>query len=390
MLIKRIVMLVMIFSLSLSVSTLAAEPGSGMIGGRIVNGTAGGSSVADQDITLKTYLNDALASDTTTKTDAEGRFVFDSLLTESGYSYQVVLTFQEAEYYSEWLNFDEGEASKSIEVTVYDSTTSDEALKVATAHMIIYVGQDSLLVKEYFLFTNESSLNYIGSKEVTAEGNNRETLKFPLPKEATELQYTLGLMECCIYGSEEGFTDSMPVLPGTREVAYSYKVNYNSGTYTFSQDANYPTTRYDFLFQGESIEITSNQLKAEEPMDIDGTRFNHLSGSDFAPGDIVVAKLSGLPETGNQGTVIWVALALIVLTCGLSFVYLLRRKKVQPVSPEDSLDQRRQRLLIELAELDDDFEGGKIPEEVYRRLRAERKSQLLALMQRSKGERSNR
>ena len=379
----------MIFILGLSASALAAEPGSGMIEGRIVNGTAGGGSVADQEITLTTYLNDAEVDSTTTKTDAEGQFLFDGLSTESGYNYEVMLTFQEAEYYSEWLSFDEGEATKSVEVTVYDSTTSDEAIKVAMAHTIIYVGQYSLKIMEYLLFVNETDLTYIGSKEVTAEGS-RKTLRFSLPREATELQITLGLMECCIYGSEEGFTDSMPVLPGTREVAYSYKVNYNSGTYTFSQDVNYPTTRYDFLFQGEGIEVTGDQLKAEEPMDIDGTRFNHLSGSDFAPGDIVVAQLSGLPETSNQGTVIWVALALVVLTCGFSLGYLLKKKRLQPVSPEDSLDQRRQRLLIELAQLDDDFGGGKIPEEAYRKLRAVRKAQLIELMQRSKEEGGNR
>ena len=125
------------FILSLSASALAAESDSGTIEGQIINGTTGGSSVANQDITLNTYLNDAEADTTTTKTDAEGHFVFNGLSTESGYSYQAVLTFQEAEYYSEWLIFDEGETTKSAEVTVYDSTTIDEAIEVAMAHTII-------------------------------------------------------------------------------------------------------------------------------------------------------------------------------------------------------------------------------------------------------------
>jgi len=387
--IKRIALLVMIFILGLSASALAAEPGSGMLEGRIVNGTADGSSVADQDITLKTYLNNTEVDSTTTETDSEGRFVFDGLSTESGYSYEVTLVFQQAEYYSEWLSFDVGEATKSVEVTVYDSTTSDEAIKVAMAHTIIYVGQDSLKVMEYLLFVNETDRTYIGSEEA-ATAEKGETLKFSLPKEATNLQYTLGLMECCIMSSEEGFVDTMPVLPGGREVAYSYEVNYDSGTYTFSRNVNYPTTRYDLLFQGSSIEVTSDQLAAEEPMDIEGTQFNHLSGSDLAPGDVLVVQLSGLTETSNQWTVKWVALALVALTCGFGFIYLMRKKRLQPVSPEDSFDQRRLRLLAELAQLDDDFEAGKIPEEVYRRLRAARKAQLVELMQKSKEESGNR
>ncbi len=391
MLIKRITLSVMIFILSLSASALAAEPDSGIIDGQLVNGTEGGGSVADLDISLTTYLNDTEVGSTTTKTDAEGRFVFDGLSTESGYSYQVILTFQQAEYSSERLSFDEGETSKSAEVIVYDSTTSDEAIKVVMSHMIIYVGQGTLLVKEYFLFVNESDLTYIGSKEVTA-GGDRETLRFYLPKEATELEYTYGLMGCCIVGNEEGFAETMPTLPGTKEVAYSYTLNYSSGTYTLSQKVNYPTANFDLLVQGEGIEIASDRLTIGEPMDIEGARFNHLSGSDFASGNILVFQLSGLPETNDKGAIIWVILALVVLTGGFGFIYMLRKKRFQPVpvSPEDSLDQTRQRLLVELAELDNDFEGGKIPEESYRRLRSVTKAQLVELMQISKEENGDR
>ena len=58
--------------------------------------------------------------------------------------------------------------------------------------------------------------------------------------------------------------------------------------------------------------------------------------------------------------------------------------------PEVRLDRRKQRLLVELTQLDDDFECGKIDEEDYRRLRAVRKAQLVELMQRSKEENGNR
>ncbi len=64
----------------------------------------------------------------------------------------------------------------------------------------------------------------------------------------------------------------------------------------------------------------------------------------------------------------------------------MRKKKVQPVSSDDNLEQRRQSLLVKLARLDDDFENRKIPEDAYRKLRTETKAQLLALMQRSNEE----
>ena len=186
--IRRITLLLIVLALSLSAPALADDPGSGIIEGRVVNGTAGGSSVADQEITLNTYLNDVEVGSATTKTDAEGWFAFDGLSTESGYIYEVTLTFQEAEYYGEWLSFDEGETTKSFEVTVYDSTTSDEAIKIATAHTVVYVEQDSLHVEEYYIFVNEADRTYIGSGEITTAGTRR-TLRLPLPDKMTDLQY---------------------------------------------------------------------------------------------------------------------------------------------------------------------------------------------------------
>lgn len=376
-LIKRIVILAILFALTLNTATLAAEPGNGVIEGQVVNGTEGGSSVSDQEITLTTNLNEAEVSSTTTRTDSEGRFVFNGLSTEPGYSYQAKLNFQQADYTSEWLSFGDGETSKSTEVTVYDATTSDEAIMIAIAHTIIYVGQGSLEVKEYFLFVNDSDRTYIGSKMI-AEGA-RETLRFSLPGKATGLQPELGLMECCIYESEDGFVHAMPVLPGGEELVYSYQVDYDSSQYTFSRKMLYPTTNYHFLVQGEGSQITSDRLVEEESLDISGLRFKHFSGGAFNSGDTVVARLSALPSTGNQMVIIWVALALAVLAGGFVFSYLLRKRRLQPVKTKAGPD--RQKLLVELAQLDDEFESGKIDEEVYRRLRAKKKSQLVALMQ---------
>jgi LPXTG-motif cell wall-anchored protein len=382
-LIKRIALMTLIFILSLSTSVSAAESGIGIIEGQIVNGTEGGSSVTDQEITLSAYINDTEVDPITTKTGSEGHFVFDSLPTELGYSYQVKLVFQEVEYLGEWLNFSEGETSKFIELTVYDSTTSGEAITIEMAHTIIYIEEGSLLIQEYFLFDNAADLTYTGSELISNNGT-KETLRFPLPKNATELQLAHGLMECCIYSDEEGFVHTMPVLPGSEEVLYSYRVDYNSGEYTYSRNVNYLTANYDLLSQGQDSKVTSEQLTTGEPLDIGGTWFNHLSGTDFIQGDTLVAHFSGLPKTSNQNTFIWVILAMVALVGGFSFYLLMKRKRVQPINSVKTVEQEKQELLVGLAQLDDDFEDGSIPEEVYQRLRAEKKAHLVELVQQLK------
>lgn len=376
--IKRIVLLVLIFTLGASASALAAEPGSGMIEGQVVNGTEDNSSVADQELALKTYLNDTEVGETTTITDAEGRFAFNGLSTEADYYYQIELAFQEAEYPGEWLSFEEGETTIFTEFIVYDSTTSDTAIKIGIVHSIIYVGQGSLRIEEWHQFNNESLYTYIGTG--SAEGT-RQTLRFSLPADRKGVELTYGLMDCCISLTGDGFVDSMPVFPGEKWVVYSYEIDYSSGEYTFSQEMNYPIGSYELLVQGTDISVTSDQFTAGDPMELDGIWFNLFSAQELAADEVVVAGLSGLPKAENQLIIWWVVLTLVVLGGGFVLVYRLRRGKLQPVKPEDSLYQKRQRLLIELAKLDDDFQDGKIPEETYHKLRTESKTQLVALTQ---------
>jgi hypothetical protein len=191
-------------------------------------------------------------------------------------------------------------------------------------------------------------------------------------------------MECCFFGSEGGFVDSMPVLPGVKEVSYSYIIIPSSNTYDFSRRINYPTANYELLVQGEGIDVTSDQLAKEESLDMAGILFSYLSGTALAPGDTLVIRLSGLSDADNQEVILWVVVTLVVITLGAGSGYLLRKRGLQPVSPEDSLNQKKQELLVELAQLDDDFEDGKIQGEAYRRLRAEKKSELVALVHKSR------
>jgi hypothetical protein len=98
-----------------------------------------------------------------------------------------------------------------------------------------------------------------------------------------------------------------------------------------------------------------------------------------------VARLSNLPRANTQTTIIWVALILAVLIGGFGLAYyLLRKRQPQPAVSEGGPSLRKHRLLLELSQLDDDFEAGKIDGESYRRLRAEKKSQLLSLIQEEK------
>lgn len=377
--IKRITLLMIIFILSLPASALAAEAGNGKIEGEVLNITGGENPVPDHDITLRTYLDNAEVNSTTTNTDALGNFIFEGLSTESDYSYGVMLTFQGVDYYySDWLIFAEAETSKLIVVTVYDSTTSDEAISVVAAHTVITIGEDnSLLVEEFFVFENEADLTYVGSEVINSEGD-KETLKFLLPDEAVDIRPDAGLVEGWVQSSADGFVSTMPVEPGEKLIIYSYKVTYSSGAYTLSREMAYDTDSFTLLVQGEGTTVTGERLTVQEPVTLEDVWYNHLSVQDLASGEVLTIYISGLPA--DQNIVIWVIVVLVVMSFVSALIYMMRKKQPQPVSAEDSPSQKKQRLLTELAQLDDDFEAGKIVEKKYHTLREMMKLQLTELL----------
>lgn len=386
---KRFILPVLLLSLLplLPASVSAAETGEGIIEGQVINGTENGGSVENQEIILTPYLDDIEIETRSTFTDPEGSFLFSELPTGAGYSYDVSLYYQEAEYHSKRLVFADDSYVKSIVLDVYDATENLEAIQIEMAHIIIYVEPGILHVEEYLIFFNESDHAYIGTPSSSDE-SIRETLKFSLPEGASGLQIS-GPMDCRITSTENGLVDSMAVLPGPKEIVYSYHIYLDSKKYVFSEGVNYPIKNLTLLVQGDNIDISSEQLFASESLSVEGTAFNHLSGNNIARDEVISVRLSNLPVTGNSANMIWLAFILAIPVIGFLFVFALRRRKLGVVVPPGHEEQSDQEALTELAQLDDDFEDGKIDEEVYRRLRAKKKSQLMQSAKNVKGNTGN-
>lgn len=388
---KRIVLFTVVLGVSLFTALPAvAADGNGVIEGRLINLTENGSSVSGQEVKLTTYQGESEISSTTAVTDSAGNFTFNGLATESDYSYEVLVTYQGADYQTGRLSFSADGDVLPVEIEVYDSTTSPDAIRIEQAHTIVYTDPEEIWVEEVMLFINESDRTYVGKEGVLGPGV-RQTLQFSLPEDARELQPAGELMQCCVYGTEEGFSDSMPFFPGTKEIAYAYKIDYGPEVHSFAWRVNYPVKRYDLLVQGAENVINSGSLSPTQPMDISGALFSHAQGSEFAPGDTVAYEISGLPGADNQNIILWVVLVVVALGFGTGFVLVRRNRQAPPVrAGGGSLEQQQQKLMLEIARLDDAYESGGISQKAYRSQRAEKKARLLSLMQRTKGKSGRR
>jgi 5-hydroxyisourate hydrolase-like protein (transthyretin family) len=388
--VRRLLLLPALFFL-LWFSPVVSAAEEGVIQGQVVNKTPGTqNSVEGITVTLNIYSGNTRTDSRTAETDAEGRFQFAGLSTDPAYSYQLALTYQEAEYNST-VQFGEGETSKEVEIAVYDATGDDSALTIPVAHMVIDIEQGNLTVWEMYSFyinPEESPYTYIGSQEVS--GGRKETLRFPLPQGYADLQPVSGLMSCCVVFTAEGFSDTMAVIPGQpRNIIFSYNLKYSSSRYLLSRKMEYPVSTLNLLVQKRGVQVESDTLEFQGEMqvspEISEVPYLRFSGTELAPGTVEIS-FSGLPHSSPVESLKWavIVLAAIALGVGLSYPLLSKKRARGKVAVSPSPLQEREELLRQLARLDDEFEAGKIPEADYRRLREQKKARLIALTSRIK------
>lgn len=374
--------------LSLSGNVHAINVAKGRIKGIVVNRTMGEKLVSNQEVTLHVYVDGREIDQEipSVETDAEGRFEFTGLATSPDYAYSISLNYQGAEYNSEGVGFTEKETTKTINMTVYDSTTSDEEIKVHMQHIVIEVGEGVLLIREFFLFSNQGKTTFIGDEEVSP--GKRRTLRFSLPKGSAELKLERGLMDCCLVSEDGVFFDTMDLKPGMKEVVFSYQTRYGASGYTFRRFLDYDTDALDLFVPSGEVRVVSDVLEPKGTVESNGRSYSHLTARGLERNKEIVVELSHLPE--SQYSFKWMVIVLVVLIIASGVGYpILRKRRAEKGPTPKRVDEVKERLLRErgellfsLAELDERFEAGQIPEEDYLRERAEKKKSLIELMRR--------
>ncbi|MFQ6059047.1 MAG: hypothetical protein ACE5MB_09255 [Anaerolineae bacterium] len=368
----------------------------GVIEGQVVNGTAGATadSVAQLEITLHPFIDDAPQETITTTTDAQGRFRFRGQARGSDRTYAVSAHYQGVDYFSGLLAFAEGETIIPAMVTIYETTEDDGAIRVERIHLIIDFFDKTMRVGEMFIFRNDGDRTYVGSER--AHGEGRRTLRFSLPPGATGLRFDDPRMGASVIPTEEGFFDTLPVLPGMRQILLSYDLPYDSTTYRFAKTLEYSTTSLNILVADVGVQVSTDQLIPREPREVSGgARYLHFAGQNLARGAELVIQFSNLPQRvsgeevtpplGGQETLKWVGLGLAVLAAAFALGYPLLRRRWAVEEVEEPLEREKEELLLALARLDDAFEAGEIPEVDYQRQRGEIKARLIEVMRALRG-----
>jgi hypothetical protein len=350
--------------------TTAQPQAAGMIRGKVLNGTTGGTEVADVEVTVHQYSGGQEQQRGSTKTKEDGTFSFSGLSLEKEKTYYLRALYQGVEYYSPTVAF-EDKKELLLDLSVYEPTDKDTQIFVKMHHVFMEFKEGVLFIQEIMVLENHGDRVYVGSREV--EPGKKEVLRISLPKKATAFEPLKGLMGCCIVQTEDGFIDTMDIKPGRKEIRFSYKVDYGSSRYKLSKRLYAKTESIDFLIPDKGIKAKSDMLEFRGSMGNPGQRFLHLKGKDLVKGSRIVLELKGLPWGKGLFKMAVVGLVVVIMGAGLSYPFMrkwLRRGESGGpgiMGPEQPTPvDRRQELVQEIAYLDDLFESGEIDPEEYR------------------------
>lgn len=398
--IKGAFLMAMICILMLPGSVAAAD--NGEIKGKVENGTDGSIVAGAQVILWKGDMgSDDWEDIGSTDTDDNGEFTFAGLPISVGqapYLYHATTEYDSVEYGSDLTYLSDAHSEDALDITVYETTESSEHLNLNSFEIYIRMlageaGSDTavILVEEIYYFENQGSTTCIGPE---IDGL-RQTIEFPLSEGygASDISaYVDGVSTSDVTSTAEGFAYMIPVEPGMIQPAFSYVVESTSGSYVFTRtlpyDAQWGIVLVQQEFQGRSIDAQSSQLGQGDLIEEDGTVYLSLFAVELDADTDIEVTISGLQESGAglADTLRKVGLAaLMVAFVGFVVGYPLVKRRSKSASKLRSVSTQgaipiRERLLHELAELDDRFQAGEISQDEYQKLRSKKKSKLSKLM----------
>jgi hypothetical protein len=371
------------------------------IQGVVVNG-ATGRPVAHQDIQLLWPTQDEVRQVAVVETDAQGRYLFDRTDLKTASFYLLQAPYQGVNY-NEPVQFNaRGIATANFKV--YDSTAVEPHFRVKSARFLIRARGDVVQVEELYALENDTNppLAYV---------NPNGTFFFQLgkaagpPTVAVAGEMNLALPQQAERGSAPGqFFIKYPMKPGLTVVMVAYEADYSGQSFSLADSVPYPIDQIEMDVKPAALEVSSPLFEAAGPGSEADSR--KLAAVDVKPGEILSAVFQGAPmapapsDQGQEsGTVKelpnpttrlgWPLLGcfLLVLLWALGVRVSkewTHKGQGQPGSPAlKELEARLEKLLDSLANLDELFEEGKIPEKKYWRERLDLKARIVVLLRKT-------
>ena len=389
-------------SVLLLVSSPAVSSAQGRIQGVVSNGTDG-QPAANQTVQLL-LPRGGMQRVASVTTDASGRFVFPSANINPASFYLVQAPYRGVDYNAP-AQFDP-EGTATISITVYDSSATVPPLSIRSARVVVHAQGSRAHVQEMFAVRNASDppRSYV---------NPTGTFQFHLsPGIAQPNAAVAGLMNMPLpqpVSAGKGRGDyflQCPLKPGVTVVMVAYDVDYASNHLELGDSYPYPITDAELLVSPPGLTVESTLFS---PAGSDAeTGSERYVASGLKEGTKLEARLSGEARADNAGgeaaesgqaqvqilpnpitrlsvplLACFLLLLLWVLGIRLAKEWPRFRERQRTSSVQKELAATADALFNSLADLDELFGAGKVPEKQNWKERLDLKARLTATLKKA-------
>jgi hypothetical protein len=234
------------------------------------------------------------------------------------------------------------------------------------SRFVIEVGDDGLNVFNILQITN-------GARTPV---QTKAPLMFELPADATGAGLLEGSAKNAV--AEKGrIAVTGPFPPGNTVVQFAYTIPFGGDTMTIHQKLPVQMTQFTILAQKVgNMQLSSPQMEQHREMTAEGQAYILGRGPAVRAGDTVAMTLTGLPHEATWPRYLALTLAIAILAAG-AFAARGREPAPDTSSRRRKLHADRDRLLGQLAALEDERRQGTIDEQRY----AARRSDLIASLE---------
>lgn len=273
-------------------------------------------------------------------TDDNGRFEFTGPFISPGLRFALVAFYKDVPHPTSAL---EVGGQKEIIIEVYETTDSDNGIRILTHNFFIDIESAVVNVAQFLELENRGERTYVGHGQV---GDGRVT-ELSLPADA------LNLSEGIIQAGTNRFYDGRPLTPGISQIAFSYQLDRQQLDEGYLHTVLYPTDVINIFLKPSSLRPAGPFEDLGEAT-LHDIQYRHLQLRDLQPDQNILIPFP-LP-TSWRWALKWASLGACVLVGTLAL--FLGRLPAATASSAASLDRsalqnRRRRIIEELAQLDD-------------------------------------
>jgi hypothetical protein len=366
---------------------VAAAATDGSVTGQVLNKTAGGGSTAGTTVVLVSFgrKEQAPLGQQTAQADANGHYSFSGLDRDPNIVYITVARYQNVNYPSDQPFQLVDQASAQADITVYDSTTADDAIQLESLNLLV-MGADQGVVQcmEMGALINNGDRTF-----VTANPQDQalaRAIKFALPNGALSVQMQTGFTDQDVIPAVGGIQVTAPIPPGRHQFALSFQLPYSGSDADLSMQIPYATSTYSVYLPDSGMKLDGSPLQPGGPTQLGGQSYSLYTAANIARSTMIGGTLAGLGATGgianNQLALISLGVVLVVIGGGV----LIFGGRLRPTSPSGAraratldTEQERLELVVRMAALDERFAAGQMSPTEYELERQRGKQRLREL-----------